>query len=147
METNTNTNNTPAPVIFESPFEVMYQRVERRREQLEKELAESDGLTQTSSLFDLDGNWTPAKLIEGKFGFSWLVLDNDGKSTGTFIPYGSKKRDTQAKRGFVEGTVRVPAKVTYAYAGGRPQAVIAPADEVGTVKPTVIISTDRFTNN
>ncbi len=133
--------------MFESPFEIMYQRVERKREELEKELAESDGLVQTSALFDLDGNWTPAKLIMGQYGYSWLVIDADGKSSGVFVPYASKKRDTQAKRGFVEGIVRVPAKVAYAYAGGRPQAVIAPADEVGTVKPTVVINTDRFTNN
>lgn len=143
MEINT-TNNTPAPVIFESPFEVMYQRVERKREELEKQLAESDGLVQTSALFDLEGNWTPAKIVESKYGYSWLVLDGNGKSTGTYIPYQPKKRETQAKRGYVEGTVRVAAKVSYAYAGGRPQAVIAPADAVGTVKPTVIISTDRF---
>ena len=130
--------------MFDSPFEVMYQRVERKREQLETELANSDGTTQTSALFDLDGNWTPAKLVMGQYGYSWLVLDANGKSTGVFVPFASKKRETQAKRGFVEGIVRVPAKVTYAYAGNRPQAVIAPADEVGTVAPVAIITTDRF---
>jgi len=75
------------------------------------------------------------------------VLDENGKSTGVFIPCDSKKRETQAKRGFVEGIVRVPAVATFAYTAYRPQAVIGPADEVGIVKPVVIITTDRFTSN
>jgi hypothetical protein len=142
METNTNTT-TPAPIIFESPFEMAQQRADRQFNELQKQLAESDGTVQSVALFDLEGNWTPAKIVEGKFGFSWLVLDENGKGTGVFIPYASKKRDTQAKRGFVEGTVRVPATVVLA-GGFRPTAHIVPAGAVGTVKPTTIITTDRF---
>jgi hypothetical protein len=130
--------------MFSSPIEVMYQRVERKVAELQNELEQSDGLIQTSAMFDLDGNWVPAKMIETKYGFSWSILNENGKATGVFVPFHAKKRETQAKRGFVEGIVRVPATVTYAYAGNRPHAVIAPADQVGTVKPTVIIATDRF---
>jgi hypothetical protein len=137
-----NTTNEQAE-IFTSPFELAQQRADRQFDELTKQLAESDGTVQSVALFDLEGNWTPAKIVEGKFGFSWLVLDEKGKSIGVFIPYASKKRETQAKRGFVEGIVRVPAKV--AYSGGfRPSARIVPANEIGTVKPVKIINADRF---
>jgi len=72
-----------------------------------------------------------------------MVLNENGKSTGVFVPFRSKKRETQAKRGFVEGFVKVTAMV--AYSGGfSPTASIVSAKEVGTGKPVTIVSTDRF---
>jgi hypothetical protein len=60
-----------------------------------------------------------------------------------FVPYATKKRETQAKRGFVEGKVRVTAQVAL-YGGFRPTAGIVPVNPVGTEKPVVVTSTDRF---
>lgn len=137
---------TPEVEVFESSISNTQNRAFKHADELQEQLEASDGLMQTSSLFDLEGNWTPAKIVDGKYGYSWLVLDDNGKSTGIYIPFKSKNRDTQAKRGFVEGIVRVPAQV--AMGGGfRPSAKIVPVHEVGTVKPTVIISTDRFNQN
>lgn len=115
-------------------------------EELKIEFANSDGCVETTVLFDLEGNWTPAKRVESKYGYSWLVLDANGRSTGIFVPMHSVKRETQAKRGFVEGRGRVPAEVAM-WGGFAPRAGIVPAKPVGTDRPITIISTDRFKTN
>jgi hypothetical protein len=109
--------------------------------ELQVELANSDGCVETTVLFDLEGNWTPAKLVDNRYGTSWLVLDMNGRSTGVFVPYQPKKRETQAKRGYVEGRARVTAVVKFS---GFDSANICPALPLGTDRPIVIVSTDRF---
>jgi hypothetical protein len=136
------TNNTQ----FNTPLQNRQDRVFSEYEELLAQVAQGGVTVETSALFDLEGNWTPARLVENKYGFSWLVLDENGKSKGIFVPYASKKRETQAKHGFVEGKVRVPAKAEM-WGGKLMQAGLVPADEVGTVKPIEIITTDRFANN
>jgi hypothetical protein len=132
-------NTTP----FNTPLQNRQDRVFSKYEELIAQVAQGGVTVETSALFDLQGNWTPARLVDSKYGFSWLVLDENGKSTGVYVPYASKKRETQAKRGFVEGKVRVPAKADM-WGGKAMQTGLVPADEVGTVKPTEIITTDRF---
>lgn len=124
-----------------SHFACQQDRQAARYAELQIELANSDGCVETTVLFDLEGNWTPAKWVNSKYGTSWLVLDANGRSTGVFVPYGSAKRQTQAKRGFVEGKARVTAVVKYS---GFDSASICPANPVGTERPVTIISTDRF---
>jgi hypothetical protein len=119
------------------------ERTFARFEELKIEFANSDGCVETTVLFDLEGNWTPAKRVESKYGYSWLVLDANGRSTGIFVPMHSKKRETQAKRGYVEGIVRVRAEVAM-WGGFSPRAGIVPAADLGTEAPVTIISTDRF---
>jgi hypothetical protein len=136
------TNNTQ----FNTPLQNRQDRVFSEYEALIAQVAQGGVTVETSALFDLDGNWTPARLVMGQYGYSWLVLDDNGKSTGVYVPYASKKRETQAKRGFVEGKVRVPAKAEM-WGGKAMQTGLVPADEVGTVKPVEIITADRFTNN
>lgn len=118
-------------------------RVFAQYDQLLEQVAAGGVTVKTTALFDLAGNWVPAKLIDSKYGHSWLVLDSNGKSTGVFVPFGSKKRETQAKRGFVEGIVLVEAKADM-WGGFNVQAGLVPADETGTVAPVEVISTDRF---
>lgn len=118
-------------------------RVFAQYDQLLEEVAAGGATVKRSALFDLAGNWVPAKVIESKYGQSWLVLDSSGKSTGVFVPFGSKKRETQAKRGFVEGIVLVEAKAAM-WGGFNVQAGLVPADETGTVAPVEVISCDRF---
>jgi hypothetical protein len=133
------TNNTQ----FNTPLQNRQDRVFSKYEELIAQVAQGGVTVETSALFDLQGNWTPARLVDSKYGFSWLVLDDNGKSTGVYVPYASKKRETQAKRGFVEGKVLVPAKAEM-WGGKSMQTGLVPADEVGTVKPIEIITTDRF---
>lgn len=136
MNNNSNNNTSQIAVTQNRAFD--------RFDQLQAEFALTDGLIEITVLFDLKGNWVPAKWINTQYGTSWLVLDEAGASTGVFVPYASKKRETQAKRGFVEGIARVPAEVIL-HGGFRPTASIVPAQPNGTVKPKVIITTDRFT--
>jgi len=141
---------TPAapaePEVFASSMQNTQDRAFRKFDELTAQLAQTDGTIKTIALFDLAGNWIPARMVTSNFGTSWLVLDANGKSTGAFVPFRSAKRETQAKRGFVEGYVLVPATVGL-FGGFRPQAAIVPKHEVGTVKPIKVITTDRFNNN
>lgn len=130
-------------IQFTTQFQNHQDRVFAEYEQLLAQVAEGNITVETSALFDLEGNWTPARLIQNKYGYSWLVLDANGKSTGVFVPFGSKKRETQAKHGFVEGKVLVAAKADM-WGGFRMQTGLVPAEAVGTGKPVSIITTDRF---
>lgn len=138
MDITPNTTET-----FTTSIQDTQDRVFRQYDEMVKAFAETDGLVTTTALFDLDGNWVPAKLVDGKYGYSWLVLDENNRSTGVFVPYASAKRETQAKRGYVEGRVRVTGHVTLG-GGFRPTVGIAPLNGVGSEKPAEILTTDRF---
>jgi hypothetical protein len=112
---------------------------------LEIELAEQGGVVKTVVLFDLNGEWVPAKIVKGTYGRSWLVLDANGKSTGVFVPTDSVKRQTQAKRGYVEGVAFVPAVVKYVGDRCNFYAAICPIER-GTLAPVSVVTADRFTN-
>jgi hypothetical protein len=112
--------------------------------ELEAQLAKQGGLVKALVLFDLEGNWTPAKIVKGTYGESWLVLDANGKSTGVFVPMYSVKRQTQAKRGYVEGYAMVPAVVKYVGDKWNFSAAICPI-ESGTLAPVSVVTVDRFT--
>ena len=127
---------------FPTPAQVHQDRVFKEYDALLEQAANGATVT-TSALFDLEGNWTPARIVESKYGYSWLVLDENHKSTGVYVPFKAKKRETQAKRGYVEGTVKVAAKAVM-NGGFRPVAMLAPVVGDGTDTPIEIITTDRF---
>jgi hypothetical protein len=83
-------------------------------------IAEQGGTWELDGLFDLDGNLVPAKEIETRFGYSWMLLDERGRCAGYFNE--SKAKDkarrvaANAKKGYYVGRVRVP--VYAALAGG-----------------------------
>lgn len=83
----------------------------------EASLADEGGLHEFLALFTTEGEWVPAKVIEGNWGPRWMVLDAEGKRTGKYLPYLPARRSTLAKHGYVEGRAIWPAYVTYA--GGR----------------------------
>lgn len=122
----------------------MADRATARFIDLQAQLIEQGGVVKTVVLFDLNGNWTPAKIVKGTYGTSWLVLDANGKSTGVFVPTNSKKRETQAKRGYVEGWAFVPADVKYIGDKCNFSAAICPIER-GTLAPVSVITADRFT--
>jgi hypothetical protein len=122
----------------------MADRATARFIELEAKLAEQGGVVKTIVLFDLNGNWAPAKIAEGTYGQSWLVLDANGKSTGVFVPVGTTKRQTQAKRGYVEGWAFVPAVVKYVGDKCNFSAAICPIER-GTLAPVSVVTVDRFT--
>jgi hypothetical protein len=128
---------------FQSNISLVQQRAEKQFQELQAHIKNGEGLIETTALFTTEGEWVPAKLIDNKYGTSWMVLDENGKSTGKYVPYRAAKRETQAKRGFVEGTVKVSAKAVIS-GGFRPSAKVVPVAAVGTEKPTIIVTTDRF---
>lgn len=116
------------------------------RKEAEAALIERGGVQEFATLFDLDGNWVPCRIVEGKYGPSWMILDAEGKRTGEYVPYRPKRRDTLAKRGYVEGYAMFPARIDYIECGRGVTNV-----RVGSVRtskdhepPVRIISRDRF---
>ena len=99
-----------------------------RRLRLQADIEDNDGLWEFPALFDLDGNWVPAWVIDGRYGKCWMVLDEQGEATGEFVPYRPARKSTLEKRGYREGLVTRPAtadtgsngSVTSVYVYARP---------------------------
>jgi hypothetical protein len=113
-------------------------------------IAENDGLAEFPALFRLDGTWVPARVIDGRYGRSWMILDEDGKATGEFLTYRPKRRTTNARKGYTEGTVLRPAVAAY---GGRGRGLSGSAwvetrpTDRPTDPPVRIVTTDRFADD
>ena len=110
-------------------------------------IVEAGGEHRFPALFDLQGNYVPAQTIEGRWGTRWHLLAASGFGTGVFLPYLPKRRQTLAKRGYVEGWVMRPAEAFMNGTGhgmsGRAWVDIRPTD-LPWHTPRTIISTDRW---
>ncbi|ONK13237.1 hypothetical protein [Streptomyces sp. MP131-18] len=80
---------------------------------LEADIAEAGGVWEFPALFDLDGNLVPAKEVEGRYGLSWMLLNEHGRCAGWFNPSKARspevRRRNNAAKGYYIGSVRVPA--------------------------------------
>jgi hypothetical protein len=113
---------------------------------MEAALLEQGGQSDFPALFTVAGDWQPAVVIEGKWGPRWMLLDTDGDRTGEYLPFYPARRDTLAKRGFVEGRAVWPAKIIYSSGRGglvttRPITVKAVPHHV---PPLEILTRDRW---
>jgi hypothetical protein len=76
-------------------------------------IAEQGGTWEFDALFDLDGNLVPAKEIQTRFGYSWMLLDERGKAAGFFNESKAKNEarrvTANARKGYYVGRVRVAA--------------------------------------
>lgn len=88
--------------------------INAREAELKAQLAERGAWTTHLAVFDLDGNLVDAEVREGKFGACWMLLRN-GRCAGWFYPSNAKNEKTRrannAKKGYYEGRVKVPAVV------------------------------------
>lgn len=84
-----------------------------RRLRLEAQIQELDGKWDFPALFDLQGNFVPARLFDGKFGLSWMLLDAEGRATGQFVSAFPARPSTMAKKGFTEGRILRPARAAF----------------------------------
>ena len=91
--------------------------VTARLHDLQARIVERGGLYEFPALFTTDGDWVPAKVIDGQYGPCWMILDTDGNATGEFAPYRPKRATTLTKRGYREGRVLRPAKADTADRG------------------------------
>ncbi|MHB9861915.1 hypothetical protein [Streptomyces sp. YIM S03343] len=88
---------------------------------LAAQIAEQGGTWEFAGLFDLNGNPVPAVRVQGRYGWAWKLLDDNGRTTAWFNE--SKAKDdtrrtaAHARKGYYVGTVRVPAYADLA-AGG-----------------------------
>ena len=114
------------------------------RKRMEATLAEEGGVSDFLALFTTDGEWVPAKMIQGTYGPRWMVLDHEGRRTGQYLNYHSVRRQTLAKHGFVEGYVTRPAHIDYVgetHTSVRP--VRLPSDRPWDA-PLAIVTADRW---
>lgn len=86
--------------------------INAQRLYMEADIAENGGLWEFPALFDTEGNLVPAKLIDGKFGDCWMLLDSEGQATGEFVGAFPARRSTIFKKGYLQGTVLRPARAT-----------------------------------
>jgi hypothetical protein len=63
-------------------------------------------------LTDLDGERVPAKLIEGRFGPCWALLDEDDQFTGEFIGAHPARESTLERKGYREAEEEFVAEAT-----------------------------------
>jgi hypothetical protein len=115
----------------------------------EARLIEQGNIAEFLTLFDLDGNFVPAKIIQTQYGSRWMVLDAEGRKTGEFLTVAPVRRSTLAKHGYVEGYAKFPARVDYTEGRGGMTSV-----RVQTLKacrdhepPTEIVTADRWTDD
>lgn len=76
----------------------------------EADVLEAGGVHEFACLTDLDGNWVPSKLIDGRYGLCWALLAEDGTFTGTFVSAFPKRAATLERKGYREGRGTWPAK-------------------------------------
>lgn len=117
------------------------------RARMRADLMERGGTSKFLALFDLDGNYVTARRVEGRFGASWYI---PGAPKGArYAPYHPVRRDTLAKRGYVEGYVIRPAMVEFTGSGrglsgaATVRPTIVPADQPYDA-PVSIVTADRW---
>jgi hypothetical protein len=81
-----------------------------QRDRLAADIADNGGVWTMPALFNLDGDWVPSKLIDGRYGTCWALVGDDGTFTGEFVSAFPVKASTMARKGFIEGTGTWPAK-------------------------------------
>ena len=93
--------------------------ISAQRHRLEAELERNGGVHKFPALFDLEGNLVPAKIVEGRYGAVWAVLEDSEDPHGPVTDWVSmskarnaaRRRQTMEAKGYREGFVRAPAKV------------------------------------
>lgn len=84
--------------------------ISAQKHRLAAQVAEAGGVWSFPALFDVEtGERVPAKLIDGRYGTCWALVDEDGRFTGQFIKAFPAREATMAKKGFREGREMAPA--------------------------------------
>lgn len=80
-------------------------------------IAEDGGTIVISALFDLNGKFVPARLVDTAYGCSWGLIDSEDpeRFSGWFNPSNAKNESRRiannAKKGFYIGSIRVRPKL------------------------------------
>lgn len=85
------------------------------REQADIEEAGGVATFFRESLTDLDGNPVAAKLIRGKYGLCWAMLDGEDNFTGEFVSAHPVRESTMERKGYreVKSEFVAPAKAIH----------------------------------
>lgn len=93
--------------------------IESEKHRLRAEIAANNGKAQFRALFDLEGNYVPARQVEGRYGMSWGIYSKPNDPESYFESYvsESKSKDPKkqeallAKKGYTVGLIMAPAYV------------------------------------
>jgi hypothetical protein len=87
--------------------------VNAQLDRLRADIADNNGKWTFEALFDLDGNLIPAREVETRYGWAWMLLDENDRCTGWFNASHAKNPETRrrndAKKGVYVGTIKAPA--------------------------------------
>lgn len=117
-----------------------------QKARLEADLIDKGGVSEFLTLFDLEGHYQPAVPINSRYGMRWMLLDAKGERTGEYLPYHPARRETLAKRGYVEGYAVFPAKADYRDGGtGLTGVSVRVVKRVPHyAEPVEVVTTDRW---
>ena len=125
--------------------------IEASRLRYAAEIVENGGTSEFMALFTLDGQYVPARRCQSdRYGWGdyWMVLDDEGKATGKFVTCCPTRRSTIAKKGYVEGYVREPAKAVIQGSGhglsGNAWAAVVPVNQPWEKCERTIVTADRW---
>lgn len=75
-------------------------------------LVENDFQHEFTALFDLEGNEVKAKMVKTRFGYRWMVMDENGDAVEWLpLPSSDRQHKNLEKKGYREGTVKRTAWV------------------------------------
>jgi hypothetical protein len=90
-------------------------QVTARELRAKADLAEAGGRWEFPALFNLDGEQVPAKLVQTRYGLSWMLLDAEGRCAGWFnrskAQDEAKAKAANERKGYRIGRVRADAVV------------------------------------
>jgi hypothetical protein len=81
-------------------------------------IAEAGGVAWFAALVDAEtGEWVPSKLIDGRYGTCWAILDETGTFIGEFVSAFPARESTMLRKGYRETEGLWPAAARLASNG------------------------------
>lgn len=108
------------------------------------EILEAGGVSEFDAVFDLQGNYQPAVLIDTRFGKAWSLTDSNGKflNPPVFLPTRPARASTIKKKGYTIGSV---IRKAHAKLAGKVNVGVAIVPSEGwTKEPLEVVSKDIY---
>jgi len=107
-------------------------------------ILEDGGVSEFDAVFDLEGNYQPAVLIDTRYGKAWSLTDSNGRflNPPMFLPSRPARASTIKKKGYTIGTV---IRKAHAKLAGKVNVGVAVVPSEGwTKEPLEVISKDIY---
>ena len=114
--------------------------LDTKRQRIQVRIDLKGGLANVWVLHDQSGQPVRARVVNGKYGPIWQILNSIGKPTGKILPYRPRNQARLHSQGFTEVKERRPAVAMILFDGSggkgpRVEAVIAIGKVFGPMNP------------